>query len=76
MVRWWGPVGRVSSRMVRVMVASGRSRMSSQPREPPFLGGGGGLEGVGGVLEVGLAGETDAGKALGGGEDDAAVGVV
>ena len=33
MVRGWGPVGRVSSRMVRVMVASGRSRMSSQPRE-------------------------------------------
>ena len=32
--------------------------------------------GVGDVLGVGLAGEADAGEALGGGEDDAAVGVV
>ena len=62
--------------MVRVMVASGRSRMSSQPRERLGSGGSGCLEGVGGVLGIGLAGEADAGEALGGGEDDAAGGVV
>ena len=49
--------------MVRVMVASGRSRMSSQPRERPVRVEVGRLEGVGGVLGVGFAGEADAGEA-------------
>ena len=61
--------------MVRVMLASGRSRMSFQPRERPVRVEVGGLERVGGVLGVGLAGEAYAGEALGGGEDDAPGGV-
>ena len=65
MMRSWGPVGRVSSRTVRVMVASGRSRMSSQPRERLVRVEVGVLEGVGGVLGVGPAGEANAGEALG-----------
>ena len=48
--------------------------MSSQPRERSVRVEVGGLEGVGGVFGVGLAGEADAGEALGGGEDDAAGG--
>ena len=37
---------------------------------------GGGVDGVAGVVLEGFAGEANAGEALGGGEDDAAGGVV